>query len=106
METVSTEMTEGSGSNSISAMQAQLDAARHAFERVVFTRYAEDVVRGEKTPGEAEAFIVIVLCDFDRIVSRANDGLHPEIYAERRRQRRDYVAEVRAVLAKVEKARA
>jgi hypothetical protein len=76
--------------------QAQLDAARHCFERVVFTRYLQDALRGDKSDEEAVAFMTVAMKDFDRIVEGANGGIQPELYAAKREIVHDYMAEIAA----------
>ena len=84
----------------VRAMQAQLDAARHAFERVVFTRYVEDALRGDKTDEQAVAFMTVAMSNYDGIVERADTGNGPKLYADKRAAVHDYTAEIQAVRAK------
>lgn len=87
--------TRGAGTDRMTT-QAQIDAARHAYERVCFTRYLNDVLRGEKTVDDLVTFMAAAMHSFDSIVAKADEGNGPDIYAEKRALVHDYPAEVEA----------
>lgn len=68
----------------------QLDAARHAYERVCFTRYALDTFSGRMKPADIQIEMAKSMESFDYIVENAHRPGKAKIYAEKRTETHDY----------------